>query len=142
MKFAIGWGNVHMCFFWQKTGIEYAIHALRRLFCRSYWRYPSDLMPERYLTAWMETWLIKNSEILIPQFQLQSESFKDHSIPFTDESVIKSQEANTKWSYSHAMYGVATLIVNDTIEVKNLIHNWYAADWKVAGDLESLGIVL
>ena len=90
----------------------------------------------------METWLFKNSEILVPQFQLQSESFKDHSRPFTDESVIKSQEGNTCWSYSHAMYGVATLLVNDTIEDKNLIQNWYADDWKAAGDPESLGIVL
>ena len=50
--------------------------------------------------------------------------------------------AQQKLINSHAISGVAILTVDDKIEDQNLIPKWYADDEKVAGDLESLGIVL
>ena len=50
-------------------------------------------MPETCSTAWIEMWLLKTSEIYVPQIKLLSEILSDHNRTSTDEKVNKSQES-------------------------------------------------
>ena len=114
-------GNVHICL-GQKSGIEYAIDALRQRFLEDRTEGILLIDARNAFNSSNRDLALKNIRKLCPSFYTAiRNSYKTPSDLFIDKRVIKSQEGTTQGDpIAMAIYGVATLPLIDMLEDQNL----------------------